>query len=69
MTVRPGFVRSSMTEGMPDSPFTINPDDVADAVVRGLQRGRSVVWAPGKLRAVFGLLRLAPDAVWRKIGN
>lgn len=67
MTVRPGFVRSSMTQGLQDAPFATDPDAVADAVVTGLRRGSSVVWVPGILRVVFGLLRFAPDFVWRKL--
>ena len=67
MVVRPGFVRSKMTEGRKPAPFTVEVGDVADAVVRGLETGAAVVWVPGLLRFVFGLLRLAPRAIWRKI--
>ncbi|MFK8024532.1 MAG: SDR family NAD(P)-dependent oxidoreductase [Ilumatobacter sp.] len=67
VTVRPGMVRTQMTEGMDDAPFTIDADEVAAATVDGLRKGRSVVWAPAKLQGVFGLLRLAPGPVWRKI--
>ena len=67
MTVRPGFVRSSMTEGMPEAPFATDTDAVAEAVVTGLRRGRSVVWVPSVLQLVFGLLRYAPGMVWRKL--
>jgi decaprenylphospho-beta-D-erythro-pentofuranosid-2-ulose 2-reductase len=67
MTVRPGFVRSAMTAGLPEAPFATDPDAVGRAVADGLRRGRSVVWVPGVLRAVFGLLRFAPDGVWRRL--
>ena len=67
MTVRPGFVRSAMTTGLDDAPFAVDPADVAEAVARGLRRGSAVVWAPGVLKIVFGLLRYAPDMVWRKL--
>jgi len=67
LTVRPGFVRSKMTEGMPDGPFATDPDAVADAVVAGLRRGRSVVWAPALLGPVFGVLRVLPGALWRRL--
>ncbi len=56
-----------MTAGMPEAPFSADVDDVATAVVEGLRRGRSVVWVPGILQIVFGLLRYAPGAVWRKL--
>jgi len=67
LTVRPGFVRSSMTTGLPEAPFSVDPTDVADAVATGLRRESSVVWVPGILQLVFGLLRYAPGFVWRKL--
>jgi decaprenylphospho-beta-D-erythro-pentofuranosid-2-ulose 2-reductase len=67
MTVRPGFVRSSMTTGLDEAPFSVDPADVADAVATGLRRGSAVVWVPGILAVVFGLLRYAPGFVWRKL--
>ncbi|MBG7603626.1 MAG: SDR family NAD(P)-dependent oxidoreductase [Actinobacteria bacterium] len=69
MTVRPGFVRSSMTTGLDEAPFSVDPEDVAVAVAKGLQRGSDVVWVPGLLRMVFGLLRYAPGFVWRKLDS
>lgn len=67
MTVRPGFVRSAMTEGMDEAPFACDPSDVAEAVAGGLRNKKSVVWAPGVLRYVFAILRLVPGFVWRKL--
>ncbi len=67
MTVRPGFIRSKMTAGMEDAPFATDPDAVADAVVAGLKRGRSVVWVPAVLAAVFAVMRIVPGAVWRRL--
>jgi decaprenylphospho-beta-D-erythro-pentofuranosid-2-ulose 2-reductase len=67
LTVRPGMVRTSMTEGMDDAPFTVDAVDVAAATVNGLRKKKAVVWAPAKLQGVFGLLRFAPDFVWRKL--
>lgn len=67
MTVRPGFVRSSMTTGLDDAPFAVDPDDVAAATAAGLRRGADVVWAPGILRFVFGILRFVPGPIWRRL--
>lgn len=69
LTVRPGFVRTAMTEHMADAPFTTDVDAVGEAVVKGIRRRRDVVWAPGALRVVFGILRYAPGFVWRRIGR
>lgn len=65
MVVRPGFVRTRMTEGMDAQPFSAEPEAVADAIVRGLQRNAEIVYAPAILRVVFGIMRLLPRSVWR----
>ncbi|WP_020574913.1 SDR family NAD(P)-dependent oxidoreductase [Actinopolymorpha alba] len=67
MVVRPGFVRTQMTAGMPDGPFATGPDEVARAVTAGLALGRETVWAPAQLRPVFAVLRLLPRAIWRRL--
>jgi decaprenylphospho-beta-D-erythro-pentofuranosid-2-ulose 2-reductase len=65
--VRPGFVRTKMTEGRPAAPFAVSPERVAEDAIRGLRRGQRVIWSPGVLRAVFGVLGLLPAALWRKV--
>jgi len=65
--VRPGFVHTKMTEGRPAAPFAVVPERVARDVVRGLQRGDTVIWSPGALRYVFSVLRLLPQAIWRRL--
>lgn len=67
LVVRPGFVRTKMTEGLPEAPFATTPDAVADAVVRGIAKGSGVVWVPGILRFVFAGLRLLPRPLWRRM--
>lgn len=67
MVVRPGFVRTKMTTGRKPAPLAIDASDVADAVVRGLETGAEVVWVPAVLRYVFGIFRLVPRSVWRRM--
>jgi decaprenylphospho-beta-D-erythro-pentofuranosid-2-ulose 2-reductase len=67
LVVRPGFVHSAMTAGMPAAPFATTPDAVAAAVATGLRRGRRTVWVPGMLRPVFSVFRHLPGPVWRRL--
>jgi len=67
MIVRPGFVHSKMTAGLKTAPLSVTPDDVADAVVRGIARGRDVVWVPPAMRYVMFGLRHLPVAVFRRL--
>lgn len=65
--VRPGFVRTKMTAGMPGAPFATTPGAVADVVVAGLGNTATVLWAPPVLRFVFSVLRRLPAAVWARL--
>ncbi len=67
MIVRPGFVHSKMTAGMKAAPLSVTPDDVAEAVVRGLARDREIVWVPAAMRYVMTMLRHMPAAVFRRL--
>lgn len=67
MTVRPGFVRTTMSAGVSEAPFAVEASDVAEATVKGLRRGADVVWVPGLLRFVFAILRLVPGPIWRRL--
>ncbi len=67
LIVRPGFVRTRMTAGMPEAPFATTADAVGDATIKALQSGREVVWVPPLLRAVVAVFRHLPRSIWRRI--
>ena len=67
MLVRPGFVRTRMTAGLPEAPFATSAQTVAQETVRGLRRGAHTVWAPARLRWVMIATRMLPRNVFRRI--
>ncbi|ROR91899.1 decaprenylphospho-beta-D-erythro-pentofuranosid-2-ulose 2-reductase [Nocardioides aurantiacus] len=67
LVVRPGFVRSRMTEGLDAAPLAVGPDEVARAVVDGVAAGREQVWVPRPLRPVMSTLRHLPRPVFRRL--
>lgn len=67
LVVRPGFVRSKMTQGRPAAPLSTTPSAVAQDIVAGLERRAELVWSPASLRLVFGVLRLLPEVIWRRL--
>lgn len=67
LVVRPGFVRSPMTEGLADRPMTITPEQVATVVVDGLRHGRRLAWAPAPMRPVMSVLRHVPRTLLRRL--
>jgi decaprenylphospho-beta-D-erythro-pentofuranosid-2-ulose 2-reductase len=65
--VKPGFVRTGMTAGLPEPPFAGEPDAVAERVLRSLDRGAPVVYAPGMWRWVMLTIRWLPRWVMRRV--
>jgi decaprenylphospho-beta-D-erythro-pentofuranosid-2-ulose 2-reductase len=65
--VRPGFVRTKMTKGREEAPFSVDAAEVATAVVQGLELSSAVVYVPSLLRYVVAVFKLLPTAVWRRL--
>jgi decaprenylphospho-beta-D-erythro-pentofuranosid-2-ulose 2-reductase len=67
LVVRPGFVTTRMTRGLPVPPLSSDPESVARATVHGLRRGARTVWVPSALRWVMTLVRLLPRPLFRRL--
>lgn len=68
VTVKPGFVRTRMTDGMelPEL-LTAEPDEVADVIVQAVRRGRDVVYVHGRWRLLMWLVRLIPERIFKRL--
>jgi decaprenylphospho-beta-D-erythro-pentofuranosid-2-ulose 2-reductase len=66
--VKPGFVKTSMTDGLNPPPFAGEPEGVARVVLRAIDRGTPVVYAPSIWRWVMMVIRNLPRFVMRRIG-
>lgn len=68
VTVKPGFVRTGLTAGLKPPPFAGEPDDVAARVLRAIDRGSPVVYAPAAWGPIMTVIRGLPRFVMRRIG-
>lgn len=68
ITVKPGFVKTSMTAGLSPPPFAGEPDDVARQVLRGIDRSAPVVYAPSPWRWIMAVIRALPRLIMRRVG-
>lgn len=66
--VKPGFVKTGMTAGLKPPPFAGEPDQVARAVLRAIDRGAPMVYVPWPWAWVMRVIRNLPRFVMRKIG-
>jgi short-subunit dehydrogenase len=67
ITVKPGFVKTSMTAGLEPPPFAGEPDAVAQRVLGAIDRGTPVVYAPAPWRLIMAVIRALPRAIMRRI--
>ncbi|MVA76452.1 decaprenylphospho-beta-D-erythro-pentofuranosid-2-ulose 2-reductase [Auraticoccus sp. F435] len=67
LVVRPGFVRSKMTEGMDPAPLSVTPEQVAEQAVAAARAGKELIWVPGAFRWVMTVLRHVPRVLFRRL--
>ena len=67
VTVKPGFVKTSMTAGLEPPPFAGEPEEVARRVLGAIDRGSPVVYAPAPWRLIMTVIRALPRAVMRRV--
>lgn len=65
--VKPGFVRTRMTAGLPEPPFAADPEIVARIAVRALDRGTPEVFAPPIWRWILWIVRRLPRFLMRRL--
>jgi decaprenylphospho-beta-D-erythro-pentofuranosid-2-ulose 2-reductase len=65
--VRPGFVKTQMTEGMTPAPLSVTAEQVADVVADAVRNRRELSWAPAPLRGVMSVLRHIPRPIFRRL--
>jgi short-subunit dehydrogenase len=67
MTIKPGPVKTSMTEGMKGSAKFADVEDVAETLVRAIDRGADVVYVPGIWRVIMAVIRAIPEGIFKKL--
>ncbi len=67
LLARPGFVIGRMTEGMKPAPLSSTPQQVAEAVVEALAKGKTRIWVPGALALLAAAMSVTPRAIWRRM--
>jgi len=66
--VKPGFIRTAMTQGLKEPPFAGEPEDVARQVVAAMDGHRALVYTPSIWAWVMLVVRNLPRFVMRRVG-
>lgn len=66
LTIKPGPVRTSMTINMPGSNNFADPNAVARAIVRAIDRRQDTLYVPGKWAPIMWVIRHVPERIFKK---
>ncbi|MDD1522375.1 MULTISPECIES: SDR family oxidoreductase [Bradyrhizobium] len=68
VTVKPGFVRTRMTEGMKlIGPLTVEAPVVGAAILRAVENKTDIVYVSAKWRLVMLIIKTLPEVVFKKL--
>jgi decaprenylphospho-beta-D-erythro-pentofuranosid-2-ulose 2-reductase len=67
ITVKPGFIDTEMTFGLPGLFLVEDPASAGAAIVRALDGHRDIVYVPGFWRWIMWLIRMIPEAVFKRM--
>lgn len=67
VTVKPGFVDTSMTWGLPGMFLVAPPERVARDIRRAVRRRRNVIYTPGFWALIMLIIRHVPEPVFKKL--
>jgi short-subunit dehydrogenase len=65
MTIKPGPIKTAMTEGMKGSAKFADVDAVAATLVKAIDRGDDIVYVPGIWRVIMAVVRAIPERVFK----
>ncbi|MEM9048193.1 MAG: SDR family NAD(P)-dependent oxidoreductase [Pseudomonadota bacterium] len=67
VTVKPGFVDTAMTWGLPGLFLVAAPEDVARACWRAIDKKRNVIYAPWFWMIIMLIIRLVPERIFKRL--
>ena len=67
ITVKPGFVDTAMTYGMPGLFLVASPQYVGKQIVAALHKSADVIYVPGFWRYIMLVIKLIPEAVFKRL--
>ncbi|WP_127477991.1 SDR family oxidoreductase [Sulfurivermis fontis] len=67
LTIKPGFVDTAMTFGMPGLFLVAAPQDVGARIVTAVERGRDVIYVPWFWRYIMLIITCIPERLFKRL--
>jgi len=66
-TIKPGPVKTAMTEGMKGSEKFADVEKVAATIVKAIDAGQDTLYVPGIWRMIMAVIRAIPERIFKKL--
>lgn len=67
VTVKPGFVDTAMTWGLPGMFLVAPPDAVSRAILTAVEKKKNVIYTPFFWLGIMTIIRLVPEPIFKKL--
>ncbi len=67
ITVKPGFVDTAMTFGLPGLFLVASPQDIGERIARTLHKSADVVYLPGFWRFIMLIIKHVPEPIFKRM--
>lgn len=65
--IRPGFVDTPMTAGVPKGPLFAQADSVGRSIYRSIEKRKDVVYVPGFWRFIMMIIKSVPEPIFKRL--
>jgi len=68
LTIKPGFVKTPMTADIAGDGFMwAEADDIAEGIIKGIDKGRNVVYLPSFWWVIMTIIKSIPETVFKRL--
>jgi decaprenylphospho-beta-D-erythro-pentofuranosid-2-ulose 2-reductase len=67
LTLKPGFVDTPMTAGIPKNALFASPATAGRAIYRSIEAGRDVAYIPAFWRPIMFLVKIIPESIFKRL--
>lgn len=67
VTIKPGFVDTQMTYGLPGMFLVAKPQDAAKRVCLAIQKGQDIVYVPGFWTFIMIVIKAIPERIFKRL--
>jgi decaprenylphospho-beta-D-erythro-pentofuranosid-2-ulose 2-reductase len=67
ITIKPGFVDTAMTYGLPGLFLIASPQEIAERIVAALGKSSDVVYLPGFWRYIMLIIKFIPEPIFKRL--